>query len=226
MGLAPVARFRDKRTGPTAEVLLSVELTFADAVARRRKRLVWVRILRRLLPAVAAVIFLAVLGQIAWRSIRIVLIPQEAAPAAGVRMQNPSFTGQSRDGSRYQVSARSGLRDAADENRITLDSPVVTVTQGDSPRTRTTARQGVFRQDDMTLNLEGDVKVQEESGYGFTFRTATFDTRTGQVVGRDVQSQGPSAQVSSDQYSVTEKGDRMVFKGRVRGRIEGRSAPR
>jgi lipopolysaccharide export system protein LptC len=198
------------------------ELSFTEAMDRRRKRLVWVRFLRRTLPAVAVVTLVAVLGQVGWRSLRMVLVPQGATPAAGVRMVNPSFTGQSRDGSRYLVSARSGVRDATNDSRIVLDAPVVTVSHGPTPGARTTARQGVFRQDDMTLTLDGDVKVEDDSGYRFAFRNAVFDTRTGRVTGSGVQSEGPGAQVRSDQYSVYDKGERMVFKGRVRGRIEGR----
>jgi len=201
---------------------LPAEVSLAADMDRRRRRLVWVRFLRRTLPMVAAVVLAAVVGQVAWRAVRMVMIPQAAAPASTVRMVNPSFTGESRDGSRYQVAAKSGARDASDDSRIVLDAPVVSVSHGAEPGTRTTARRGVFRQDDMTLALEGDVKVAEASGYDFTFKSAIFDTRTGQVTGKGVGAQGPDANISSDQYTVYDKGDRMVFKGRVRGRINDR----
>jgi len=201
---------------------LPADISSATAVLGRRRRLVWVRFLRRTLPMVATVVLVAVVGQVVWRAVRMVMIPQAAAPAAAVRMINPSFTGESRDGSRYQVTARSGVRDGADDSRIVLEAPTVSVTHGDNTGTRTTAQRGVFRQDAMTLALEGDVKVAENSGYNFTFKNAVFDTRTGQVTGKGVGATGPDAQISSDQYTVYDKGERMVFKGRVRGRLNDR----
>ena len=38
-------------------------------------------------------------------------------------------------------------------------------------------------------------------------------------MGEAVQGQGASGQVQSNSYAASEKGDRMVFKGRVRARV-------
>ena len=169
----------------------------------------------------AGALILAVVGQVAWRGIGLLLIPEAAAPESGVRMVGPVFTGESRDGSRYRVTARSGARADGDTARITLDQPTVSVTQPDGSATSTTAVRGEFRQDDMTLHLEVNVQVKDDSGYRLTFRDADFDTRTGRISGRGVQSEGRGAQVRSEQYTADEKAGRMVFKGRVRGRIDG-----
>ncbi len=191
----------------------------ASVATRRRQRLAWVKALRVALPVMAAATLAGVTGQVVWRGIRMVLIPEAEAPAAAVRMVNPIFTGESRDGSRYFVSAKSGMRDAGDETRIVLDAPNISVSRLDGEPTNTTARRGVFRQDDMTLRLQGDVRVQDGSGYRLNFNDAVFDIRTGRVTGSGVQSQGRGAEVSSDRYTVDQDGGRMVFKGRVRGRI-------
>ena len=55
------------------------------------------------------------------------------------------------------------------------------------------------------------------------FVPAFMDTRTGKVVGQSqVQGDGPLGQLNAKSYSVEDKGDRLVFRGGVRARVEGR----
>jgi lipopolysaccharide export system protein LptC len=191
-------------------------------MARRRQRIVWVRFLRRTLPVTAAVLMAGVVGQVIWRAVAVVVAPEAQASGTAVQMENPSFSGQSPDGSTYMLTARSGLRDAADAARILLDMPTVIMSHGADPGTRTTSKTGVFREDDHTLELKGDVRVDNGAGYKFAFQDAVIDTTTGKVSGQGVQGQGPTGQVRSDRYTVYDKGERMVFEGGVHGRIEGR----
>ncbi len=200
---------------------MTAELASTDAVDRRHRRLARVRFLRRALPAAAGVLMLTVVGQVTWRGIRLVMIPEAPPPASGVRMVNPVFTGESRDGSRYRVTARMGTRADGETLRIALDQPTVNVTAAGGSATNTTAAHGVFREDDMTLQLDGNVQVRDDSGNRLSFRNAVFDTRTGRLSGRGVQSEVRGAEVRSEQYTADEKAGRMVFKGQVRGRIDG-----
>jgi lipopolysaccharide export system protein LptC len=190
-------------------------------VARRRRRVLRIRLLRRILPVTAAALMAGVIGQVAWGTIATVMAPEAHAPGDEVRMDNPTFSGESKDGSRYLVTARSGLRDPKDASKILLDAPNVTVSRGTGPATRTTARTGQFREDDLTLKLEGDVKVDNGAGYQFDFKNAVIDPTTGEVNGQGVEGEGPTGTVRSDRYTVFDQGQRMVFKGGVRGRIEG-----
>ncbi len=190
---------------------------------RRRRRLVWVRFLRRTLPLVAGVVLAGVAGQVAWRALVTVVAPTPVVSESTVRMINPTFSGQGRDGSRYLVTAQSGYRDPKDAARILLDRPTVTVSRGGEPGARTVSQRGVFREDDLSLRLQGDVQVADGSGYRFVTNDAVIDTATGQVTGQGgIQGTGPVGTVSSERYSVSEKGDRMVFKGGVRARINER----
>jgi len=188
----------------------------------RRRRLVWVKFLRRTLPVAAGMALVSVVGQVTWRSV------QAAAPAAPVasentvRMVNPQFSGAGRDGSRYLVTAQSGVRDPKDAARIVLEKPTVNVSRAGEAGTRTVSQHGVFREDDQSLSLEGNVRVQQAGGFSFIANNAVIDTSTGEVVGGKVQGRGATGDVQSGSYAVTDKGDRMVFKGGVHTRLKGR----
>jgi lipopolysaccharide export system protein LptC len=137
-------------------------------------------------------------------------------------MVHPQFTGSGRDGSNYLLTAQSGVRDPKDNARILLDKPTVTVNRPGEAATHTVSERGVFREDDQSLSLEGDVRVEEAGGFHFVANNAVIDTNTGKVVGGNVQGQGPTGDVQSGSYSVSDKGDRMVFKGGVRSQLKGR----
>ena len=189
---------------------------------RRRRRLVWVKFLRRTLPVAALVALVSVVGQVAWRSLQASAPSAPVAAESTVRMVNPQFTGSGRDGSKYLLTAQSGVRDPKDNARILLEKPTVSVTQAGGAATHTVSNRGVFREDNQSLSLEGDVKVEEAGGFHFIANNAVIDTSTGKVVGGNVQGQGPTGAVQSGSYSVTDKGERMVFKGGVRSQLKPR----
>ena len=192
------------------------------SAAYRASRLVRVRVLRIALPALAAVILAAVAGQLTWRGVQVATAPQPQRPAGEDRMIQPSFSGEARDGSRYLVRATSGVRDPADPARILLQNPMVSVDRAGEPAARSVSERGVYREDDATLTLQGNVRVDTGGGFGFAAQDAVVDTRTGQLVGQRVRGRAAVGEVTSDNYTVTEKGDRMVFKGGVRARLNER----
>jgi lipopolysaccharide export system protein LptC len=186
---------------------------------RRRRRLTRVRFLKWGLPALAGLTVAAVAGQVAWNAVTVAVAAKPPPAGSSVRMVKPAFSGDGRDGSHYQVTADSGVRDPKDDKIIHLDRPTITVVKAGQETTHTLADHGLFHEDDHTLRLEGDVRVQQAGGYQFATNDATIDTNTGQVVGQSVKGAGPSGAVQSNSYSVSDKGDRMVFKGRVRARL-------
>src|SRR5436190_551034 len=57
--------------GPPSRGITSLTTADANTLAmdRRRRRLMWVRFLRRTLPVVAGVVMAGVVGQVAWRAL-------------------------------------------------------------------------------------------------------------------------------------------------------------
>ena len=77
--------------------------------------------------------------------------------------------------------------------------------------------------DGLFEGVEAVAVDSEAKGLRFLSQEAIVDTRTGKVVGQSqVQGEGPLGQLNAKSYSVEDKGDRLVFRGGVRARVEGR----
>jgi len=185
---------------------------------RRRSRLI--RVLRLVLPAAMAAILAGLVGQVTWRTVTAKdRAPQEAK--SQIRLITPRFYGQSSDGRSFMIGAKAAIRDDNDPKLIHLEDPTLTLGLGAAAPTRVTAKGGQYREDDLSLKLEGDVRLDDGGGYRFASDKAQVDTWTGNITGpTTLQGDGPNGQVQSDTYSIYDKGDRVVFKGRVRARLD------
>ena len=193
---------------------------------RRRSRRV--HLARVVLPVAMIGILAAVGGQVVWRSIT----AGDRRPTenkAQIRMITPRFYGQSSDGRPFIITARSAVRDEADLKRVFLDAPTLTLGVGSPAPTRSTADRGIYREDTLTLQLFGNVRMDDGAGYRFASNEAMVDTRNGNTTGETaLQGEGPTGQVQSNAYSVYDKGDRIIFRGGVKTRIDrktGQSVP-
>jgi lipopolysaccharide export system protein LptC len=139
---------------------------------------------------------------------------------APLRMENPRFTGSMKDGRAFLIVATAAVRDKVDPNKVALESPKLTRGYGSDNPTQIVARLGNYDESGGALLLTGDVEIQNGDGYAFKTEKAVIDTRTGEVMGDSaVRGAASGNQVQADSYSVTDKGDRVIFKGRVRSRL-------
>lgn len=178
-----------------------------------------VRTLRVILPALAIGVTAAIVGQGTIRA----LAAKDAPPAANapLRMDNPRFTGVMKDGRNFLITASSAIRDPANPDQIFLKGPQLTRGYGSEKPTHVVAKDGAYQEEKSSLLLTGDVKIDNGAGYQFASQKALIDTRTGDLVGNaGIQGAGPNnSQVQADSYTVGDKGDRVIFKGRVRTRL-------
>lgn len=198
----------------------------ADRSAYRRDLRRWRRRSRRVLLArivlpIAMIGTLALVGgQVAWRS----FTAGERRPAekkAQIRMITPRFYGQSSDGRPFILTARSAVRDENDLNRVFLEAPTLTLGVGSPAPTRSTADRGIYREDTLKLQLFDNVRMDDGAGYRFASNEAEVDTRNGNTTGESaLQGEGPTGQVQSNAYSVYDKGDRIIFRGDVKTRLD------
>ena len=179
-----------------------------------------VRVLRTLLPVIAVGVAVAIVGQGTLRAMAAKDAPA-AASGAPLRMDNPRFTGAMKDGRAFLITASSATRDPANPDQVFLKTPQLTRGYGSDAPTHVAAKDGAYQEEKGSLLLTGDVKIDNGQGYQFASQKALIDTRTGDLVGgAAVQGLGPNnSAVQADSYSASDKGDRVIFKGRVRTRI-------
>lgn len=184
---------------------------------RRRSRLI--RTLRVVLPALIALIFAGLVGSVAWSTFN-------AAPKSArggdepIRLVTPRFVGRDDKGRAFVLTAESATRDRLDYQRVVLKKPALVLDENGPEMLRINGADGVFHEQDGKLELTNGVRLADTKN---TFETASslFDTKTGEVIGSGpIQGAGGLGEIRAESYGVYGKGDRMVFKGGVRTRLE------
>lgn len=182
---------------------------------RRRSRLVHVA--RLLLPALIVVILGALGALVALNAIQ--GRPEAQDANQPIRLVNPHLVGRDDRGRSFALTATSATRDPAHYNLVQLDHPSLVVEATGPDPTRLTARSGLYNEDTHILNLSGGVRLAT-SRSAMQTETSMFDTKTGEVTGSGpVQGSGGLGEIQAKSYSVTDRGDHMVFKGAVHTRF-------
>lgn len=189
------------------------------AIERWRRRSRLVRSVRIALPAAIALILAGLAASVGYNAL--VGAPEQAQDAdAPIRLVNPRFVGRDAEGRGFVLTAASAVRDQQDYQRVILDRPALVLDEQGPDSLRISSRSGVFHEGTGQLQLSGGVRL---SGAQAMFETAasSFDTKTGVLTGSGpIQGTGSLGEIDAKSYAVYGKGERMVFKGGVRARIE------
>lgn len=184
---------------------------------RRRSRLV--RTLRVALPAVIALIFAGLIGSVAWSTFN----AQPRATKSGdepIRLMNPRFIGRDDKGRSFVLTADSAIRDRLDYQRVILKRPALVLDENGPDEMRINGADGIFHEQNGKLELSNGVRMADSKN-AFDTAASLFDTKTGEVVGSGpIQGAGGLGEIRAESYGVYGKGERMVFKGGVRTRLE------
>ena len=186
---------------------------------RRRSRLI--RALRILLPAVIVMIFAGLAGSVVWSTFR--AQPQQAgAKDETIRLVKPRFVGRDDKGRAFVLTADSAVRDRLDYQRVILQKPALILDEGGPDQLRINGADGVFQENNGKLQLNGGVHLQDAKN-AFDTASSLFDTKSGEVVGSGpIQGSGGLGEIRAESYAVQGKGERMVFKGGVKTRLESK----
>lgn len=199
------------------------------AIARRRLA---VTLAKRALPlaAFAALALVVLWPQITGmeESLRVAYRkPSITTPTGAARVVEPRFQGTDERGRPYTLSADSALQEAGSD-RIRLAQPRGDVTLEDGAWVMLQADAGVFHRDVRVLDLTGNVALFHDSGYEVRTDSAAVDLNAGSSHGDEpVSAQGPAGTLDAVGFSLTDRGDVIVFKGPARMVLvpEARPAP-
>ena len=184
---------------------------------RRRSRLI--RTLRIVLPATIGLIFLGLVGSVAWSTFN----AQPKAARGGdepIQLVKPRFVGRDDKGRAFVLTAETAIRDRLDYQRVMLKKPALVLDEGGPDEMRINGADGIFHEQNGKLELSGGVRLADTKN-AFATAASLFDTKTGEVIGSaPIQGAGGLGEINAKSYGVYDKGDRMVFKGGVRTRLE------
>ncbi|MDP2620962.1 MAG: LPS export ABC transporter periplasmic protein LptC [Hyphomicrobiales bacterium] len=186
------------------------------AQARHHSRLV--RRLRRLLPALAAVLVIAtVLANGEWLlSFGPVSVGRISVENGVLKMENPRLSGYSQNDKTYEVSAAAAMQDISKPNIVRLQQVKARITEEDGRWTTVDARSGVFDTEKEELRLEEDVRVRNDKGYEMRLKSAEIAFKSGSVASnRPVEIDMLNGQLRARRLQIENRGKRIVFTGKV-----------
>jgi lipopolysaccharide export system protein LptC len=145
---------------------------------------------------------------------------QNPASSESIHMTNARFLGRDEQGRAYVLTAAGAMRDDANPMRVELVAPAMTFDADGANPTHMSADTGIYREDTRILLLDGHVTLHDAIGDNFATNQAIVDTVKGAVAGRSaVVGQGPTGAIQADSYSVADRGQTLVFQGRVHSRL-------
>ena len=137
-----------------------------------------------------------------------------------IRMTNPHFFGRDNQGRAYTLGARQAARDEQSLQVVLLQYPTLTLGVGGPNPQNLTADSGVYHEDTRMLLLRGHVRANNAKASRFATDEALVNTRTGTVAGNQaLATQTTQGNVKSDSFHVYDKGERVIFNGRVHARL-------
>ena len=168
-----------------------------------RKHSARIRLLRKLLVAASA----ALVGVVAWQ-----FINQPAGfkladnPSETVRMVNPKYSGRTRDGLPYYLTAEAAVRSASTSTAVDLTAPVLNFYRaiGAEP-SKVTAAGGLYDDVENILNLTETVRLRTDDGYSCDTNEAKIFTKDKRISGNaPIACSGSFGEVSGNSYTITD----------------------
>jgi lipopolysaccharide export system protein LptC len=190
-------------------------------MARWRARSRLIRRLRLILPAAMATILALLAGWVVVGGVLARMSEGRAGGDALIHMTNARFFGRDSSGRPYVIGAAEASRDDTDLKLVTLRLPTLTLDAESDQATKISADQGLYREDDRMVRLNGHVALQTADGDVFRTDRVIADTVKGVVTGpTPVSGAGPTGEITAQGFDVYDRGARVVFRGEVHSRMK------
>lgn len=137
--------------------------------------------------------------------------PAAPEPAAMLR---PRYQGIDAKNRPFNVTAERAVQE--DANAVRLERVDADMTLADTSWLVLTARGGLYKVQEKTLDLSGDIHLFYEGGYEFRTEHAFLNINTGQATGEQpVEGQGPAGTLKADRFTIEDRGAILRFNGNV-----------
>jgi lipopolysaccharide export system protein LptC len=188
--------------------------TFAGA----QRYTVFVRVMKRVLPAAAAALALAVVIYAVQprETSRWVLNQPVTAVDNDHTMTRPKLTGTDQNGSPFTVTADSATQDGPTSQRVKLNIVQAQITMRDGMWVKLEARTGYINNEQHSLDLGGGLRLTADGGYEAHTATAHFDLAAGTVSGHEpVSGRAPYGTYTAQGFELRKEERQLLFTGGV-----------
>jgi lipopolysaccharide export system protein LptC len=141
-----------------------------------------------------------------------------------IAMENARFAGVDAEGRSFNVMADRAVQSADDEQHIVLQQPKADFVLADGTKIAIRSDTGDLQRDARILDLSGSVTLVQDGGYEFRTTTARIDLKARTAAGdAAVEGHGPTGEIRADGFEITDRGERIVFRGRTRALFQPNS---
>lgn len=196
-----------------------------ETLHQARRYSAFVRFMKRILPLVALVLAIAVLGyavqprdsgQLAMSFERMGAIENDLA------MINPRLTGTDDNGLPFVVTATSAVQLGPTSERVRLENVNADLVLEDGTELNVIAAQGVIDNQTQTLDIYGGIELSTADGYTAETESARADLRQGIVQGdTPVTAQGAMGILTAQSFTFERSSGMLHFAGDVRMQVSG-----
>ncbi len=191
--------------------------------ARRHSRLV--RTLRVAVP-VASLVFVVALAGVMWfdplRALTKLPASVENVVVSGTKitMAAPKLSGFTRDGRRYDLSARTATQDVTNPDLLEMLDITAKFETQDKTKLDLTAATGVYLRKTNMLTLRRNVVLTTSSGYQVYLDEVQVDTATSNIVSeKPVHIEMLQGTLNANRLEVLKSGDVVTFDGGVKMKL-------
>ena len=130
-------------------------------------------------------------------------------------MINPRFQGSDKDSQTFSITADIAKNLLKGNKSIELEMPKADISLEDGSWLVVTAKSGIYKRQNETLTLNGQVNLFHDSGYEFRTESVAIDLTKGTASGTvSVAGQGPFGSLKAEGFHLVDKGKTIYFMGK------------
>ncbi len=200
-----------------------------NAAFRRAKfNTYWVRFLRFVLPVAAlgaatAYVFAAV-KTTGWGN-ALAQLPVPTITPENITMENPRYSGFTKDGGAFNVTAKTAQQDFDNTDFVKLEGIRGELVDAKQSKTLLVATRGTFNTKTNLLIMKDGIDIKSQDGMQAQLETATVQTKSGIITSkRPVQVSMAAGQINADTLAVDQKKKAVTFQQNVVARLTPKTA--
>ncbi|MGQ0673339.1 MAG: LPS export ABC transporter periplasmic protein LptC [Hyphomicrobium sp.] len=208
---------------------ITVELDRTHSFRAAKRHSTMVRTLRVALP-VMSVTILGVYGLSLLKLSDLTdRLPEVSIPdilPENLTMDNPHYEGFGKDGSSYEINARTAQQDLRNTSIIKLDAISGTLVDAERKKTVLEAARGVFNHTENVLELEQSIEIKSQTGMAAKLTQATVTAKEGLITSRQpVAVSFTGGTVTANALSLRHKTREVTFIDAVKARLQPPAKP-